>query len=78
MTSCTGSVRGGFWRFEKKQLVEFLPLNSRVEFLPRKKTVDFRSSPRPRCGCTHGGGGCRWKSQHIKIVSLSSSCRKTF
>ena len=41
-TSCTGSVRGGFWGFEKSQ---------GVEFLPREKTVDFGSSPRPCGGC---------------------------
>ena len=33
MTSCTGSARGGFWVFWKSQF---------VEFLARKKTVDFR------------------------------------
>ena len=43
-------------RFEKSQL---------VEFLARKKTVDFR-------GRTCWGGG-RWKSQHRKIVPLSLS-----
>ncbi len=42
MTSCTGSVRGGFGELEKSQ---------RVEFLPPKKKVDFRSSPRPCGGC---------------------------
>ena len=42
MTSCTGSVRRGFWGFEKSQ---------GVELLPRKKTVDFRSPPRPCGGC---------------------------
>ena len=42
MTSCTGSMRGGFWGFEKSQW---------VEFLPRKKTVDFRNSPRPCSRC---------------------------
>ena len=43
MTSCTGSVHGGFWGFEKKV--------SWVEFLPLKKMVDFRGSPRPCAGC---------------------------
>ena len=31
MTSCTGSVGWGFWGFEKKQWVEFLRPNERVE-----------------------------------------------
>ena len=56
MTSCTESVRGGFWGFEQSQ---------RVEFLPRKKTVDFRSSPKrdplfvaeAARGSADGGGG---------------------
>ena len=51
MTSCTGSVCGGFRGFEESELVEFKRPNGRVEFLPRKKTVDFRSSPRPCGGC---------------------------
>ena len=42
MTSCTGSVCRGFGGFEKSQRVEFLRPNGRVEFLPRKKKVDFR------------------------------------
>ena len=41
MTSCTGSARGGFWGIWEKS----------VEFPPRKKTVDFRGSPRPCDGC---------------------------
>ena len=45
-------------RFEKSQL---------VEFLPRKKTVDFRGSPKPGqrpCGrCRTWWGVGRWKSQ---------------
>ena len=53
MTSCTRSVRGGFGGFEKSQL---------VEFLPRKKTVDFRSSPRPCGGC------CTWFGADGKVV----------
>ena len=43
----------GLW-FEKSQLVNFLSTNSRVEFLPPKKKVDFRSSPKPCGGC------CAW------------------
>ena len=42
----------GIWK--KVSGFEFLPLNGRVEFLPRKKKVDFRSSPRPCGGC------CTW------------------
>ena len=42
MTSCTGSVHGGFWGFEKSQGVEFLCLNWKVV---------FRGSPRPCAGC---------------------------
>ena len=63
MTSCIGG-------FEKRQLVEFLP--------PKKK-VDFRSSPRP-CSWyrTWEVGGGRWKSQHRKIVYLSPSVEKPF
>ena len=51
MTSCTGSVRGGFGGFEKSQLVEFLRPNAKVEFLRPKKTVNFRSSPGPCSEC---------------------------
>ena len=32
VTSCSGSVRGGFGGFEKSELVEFLRPNGRVEF----------------------------------------------
>ena len=54
MTSCTGSVRGGFWKFEKSQWVEFLP--------PKKK-VNFQSSPRPCGGC------CTWFGVNGKVVT---------
>ena len=72
MTSWTGSVRGGFWGFEKSQ---------GVEFLPPKKKVDFRSSPRPCGECRTWrvcGGGGRRKSQHRKIVYLSPHVEKPF
>ena len=71
MTSFTGSARGGFWGFEKSQL---------VEFLARKKKVDFRlfaeARPVALCQVSHVVWG-RWKSQYKKMVSLSL-CRKTF
>ena len=68
MTSCTGSVHRGFGVFEKSQ---------GVEFLPPKKKVDFRSSPRP-CGGCRTWWGSRWKSQHRKIVYLSPYVEKPF
>ena len=53
MTSCTGSVLGGFGGFEKSH---------RVVFKRPKKTVDFRGSPRP-CG------GCRtWFGADGKVI----------
>ena len=54
-------------RFEKKQL---------VEFLPPKKTVDFLSSPSLAAGAARGGG--RWKSQHRKVVYHSPYVEKPF
>ena len=60
--SRTGSVRGGFGGFEKSQLVEFLP--------PKKK-VDFRSSPRPLRRVLRRGN-----SQHRKIVYHSPYVEK--
>ena len=68
MTSRTRSMCWGFWGFEKSQL---------VESLHPKKTVDFRSSPRPCCGCRMWWGG-RWKSQHWKIVHLPPYVEKPF
>ena len=65
MTSCTGSVRGGFRGIWKKSV-------SWVE----KKRVTFASS-QWSCGGCHTCCGGRWKSQHRKIVPLSL-CRKTF
>ena len=55
VTSRTGSVG---WDLRKVR-VEFLPPNRRVEFWRQKKTVDFRSTPRPCGGCRTwwlGGG----------------------
>ena len=48
MTSCTGSVRGGFWGFEKSQL---------VEILPPKKMVTFGAHRGFAAGAARGGGG---------------------
>ena len=60
---------GDSGRFEKSQLMEFLP--------PKKK-VDFRSSPRPLRWLLHvvvvGGGKCLLR----KIVYLSPYVEKTF
>ena len=70
MTSCTGSAQrwfGGFW---KSRL---------VELLARKKKVDFRLLADARSVALwrvpHVLGGGRWKSNHWKIVHLSSLCR---
>ena len=41
MTSCTGSVGRGFLGSEKKQGVEFLPPNERVEIQTRASRDDF-------------------------------------
>ena len=54
-------------RFEKSQL---------VEFLPRKKVGGFRFLAEALRWVPHVMGG-RWKTQHRKIVPLSL-CRKTF
>ena len=62
MTSCTRSVRGGFWGFEKSQ---------GVEFLSPKKKVDFQSSPRPCAGC------CTWWEADGK-VSIEKLCISLF
>ena len=67
MTPCTGSVRGGFWGFEKSQWVEFLP--------PRK-TVDFRSLLRPCGGCRTWFGADGKVS--IERLCLSPHVKKPF
>ena len=66
MTSCTGSVRGGFWGIWKKSV-------SRVKILPRKKTVDSCLLDEALSWVPHVlvGGGCRWKSENRKNVYLS-------
>ena len=67
MTSCTGSVGWGFWGFEKKQWVEFLPANERVEIQSWARPDELVRYGRP----------CK-SSQHWKIVSLSHHIEKTF
>ena len=75
MTSCTGSVRKGFGGFEKSQLVEFERW---------KKTVDFRSSPRPcgRCRTWFGADGKvsieRWYLSPYVEKPLKSKVIKSF
>ena len=75
MTSCTGSVRGGFGGFEKSQLVEFLR--------PNRKVV-FRGSPRP-CGGCHTWFGAdgkvsieRWYLSPYVEKPLNSKVIKSF
>ena len=64
MTSCTGSVREGFWRFEK----------SRVEFcLGRRRLTFARRGFVPGAHVVWG----RWKSQHRKVY-LSPYVEKPF
>ena len=68
MTSCTGSACGGFWGFWKK--------SQWVEILVRKKTVDFRGSPKPgqwpcgRCRTWFGADGKvsieRWYLSYVE------------
>ena len=41
MTSCTVSVGWGFWGFEKKQWIEFLPPNQRVEIQSWARSDEF-------------------------------------
>ena len=59
-------ARGGFWEFQKSQLVE-LSCD-----LPREKTVDFRllAEALGRCRTRWRGWG-RWKSQNRKNVHFS-------
>ena len=63
MTSCTGGVRGGFGRIWKSQF---------VEFLARKKTVDFRLLAEALWQIPHVLAGVgKWKSQNRMNVYLS-------
>ena len=72
MTSCTGSVRGGFGGFEKSQLVEFsLRRRRRLTFgAPRYQTSSLRR------GAVRGGEQME-KSASKDCLSLSL-CRITF
>ena len=68
MTSCTGSVRGWFWRFEKKSVSWVLA--SEEDGWLSGLAEDLRRGP-------HVVGG-RWKSQHRKIVYHSPYVEKPF
>ena len=61
MTSCTGSVRGGFGKIWESQ----------SWVLPRRKTVDFRLLAEALRRVRTCWWGCRWKSQNRKNVYLS-------
>ena len=65
MTSCTGSVRGGFGKFWKKSI--------ELSLAVRRRRVTFACSPRP-CGRCH----TRWKSQNRKNVYLSPYVEEPF
>ena len=66
MASCTRSACGGFWGFWKSEL---------VEFLARRKKVDFRWLTMALWRVPHMVWG-RWKSQHRKNVYLSPYVKK--
>ena len=66
MTSCTGSVRGGFGGFEKSQL---------VEFPPRKKKVDFQSWAKPDNFVSYGRRALvGLRADDVKAVSIERLC----
>ena len=85
MTSCTGSVRGGFWGIWKKSVVEFCPGGRRLT---------FARSPRPCGGCHTWFGADRkvmierwylspdvekpWNSKVIKSFVPELRSRKCF
>ena len=76
MTSCTGTVVWGYLGFERKQLVEFLPPNERVEIQTWARPDDFvRYGRRALVGL---------RADDVKAVSRErfclslSSCGKTF
>ena len=64
MTSCTGSVRGGFWGIWKNSV-------SWVESCGPKKKGDFRLLAEALWRVPHVLVGCRWKSQNRKNEYLS-------
>ena len=66
MTSCTGSVVWGFGGFEKKQWVEFLPPNERIEIQSWVRPDDIvRYGRRALVGL--------W-ADDVKAVSIESLC----
>ena len=76
VTSCTGSVGWGFLGFEKKQVVEFLPPNERVEIQAWARPDDF---------VHYGSRALVWlRADNVKAVCIErlcvslSSCRITF
>ena len=78
VTSCTGSVGWGFWGFEKKQWVEFLPLNERVEIQSWARPDEFVCYG---CSALVGLRADDIKAVSIERLSLSlslSSYRITF
>ena len=78
MTSCTGSVGWGFLGFEKKERVEFLAPNERVEIQSWARPDEFVHYGRPTLV---GSGADDVKAVSIErlCVSLSlSSCQITF
>ena len=74
ITSCTGSVRGGFWGIWKKV--------RELRSCLRRKKLAFACSPKPGqwpCGGCHAcWGGGRWKSQNRKNVYLFPYVEKPF
>ena len=70
MTSCTGSVRGGFLGFWRKSVSWVLGPEEDSWLLGQARGL-VAGAPRV---CVGVG---RWKSQHRKMISLSL-CRKTF
>ena len=71
MTSCTGSVRGGFWGFEKIQLTSSVRRRGWLSEL----AVALRWVSHMVAVCVWGG---RWKSLHRKIVYLAPYVEKPF
>ena len=66
MTSCTGSVRGGFGGFEKSQF---------VEFPSRKKKVDFQSWAMPDDFVGNGRHALvGLRADDVKAISIERLC----
>ena len=67
MTSCTGSVRGGFWEIWKKSVSWELDTEREGStFGAHRGQTNLRAT-----GTAQDGGGSRWKSQNRKNVYLS-------